>query len=238
MADLVISAKNLGEFARANPCPRCRWLAHHARPLPYQTFPGIFSSIDRYNKRIVHAYIDRERRLPQWLASLGHSDEYIDPPNYRTFSVRDPSTGVTLRGEADGIFRMADGSCTIVDYKTSKYSRAQGGLFPLYRAQLNGYAFIANRLGMGPVSQLALVYMEPVTDQEAAEAPAVVDQHGFVMGLKATVVPVDVDPDGMIPDLLRKAQAVLSAPAPGPGKHGCKECTAVDRLLSFQRQAP
>ena len=124
MADLVISAKSLGEFARANPCPRCRWLAHHARPLPYQTFPGIFSSIDRYNKRIVHAYMDRERRLPRWLASLGHSDKYIDPPSYRTFSIRDPSTGAMLRGQADGIFRMADGSCTIVDYKTSKYTRA------------------------------------------------------------------------------------------------------------------
>ncbi|MEE9285819.1 MAG: PD-(D/E)XK nuclease family protein [Dehalococcoidia bacterium] len=234
MTDLVISAKNLGGFARANPCLRCLWLAHHVRPLPYQSFPAIFSSIDRYNKRIVHAYMDRERRLPAWLAELGDATEYIDPPHYTRFSVRDPSTGVTLRGEADGIFRMADGSCTIVDYKTSRYNHARDGLFPVYRVQLNGYAFIADRLGLGPVAQLALVYMEPVTDEKTASAPSVVDDQGFTMGLRATVVPVEVAPDSMIPGLLQKAKSVLSTPDPPKGRPRCKDCAAVARLLSVR----
>ena len=51
MEPLRISAKNLGELAKPDFCPRCFWLRTHAKRLPYQIFPGIFSSIDAYTKR-------------------------------------------------------------------------------------------------------------------------------------------------------------------------------------------
>jgi len=51
MTQLRISAKNLGELARPEFCPRCFWLRAHAKRLPFQIFPGIFSSIDAYTKR-------------------------------------------------------------------------------------------------------------------------------------------------------------------------------------------
>ena len=41
-----ISAKNLGAVAMPGFCPRCFWIQMHAEGLPYQIFPGIFSSID------------------------------------------------------------------------------------------------------------------------------------------------------------------------------------------------
>ena len=44
---LRISAKSLGELALPDFCPRCFWLKTKARgKLPFQIFPGIFSSID------------------------------------------------------------------------------------------------------------------------------------------------------------------------------------------------
>jgi len=35
-----ISAKNLGELALSDFCPRCFWLKLHIRQLPFQIFPG------------------------------------------------------------------------------------------------------------------------------------------------------------------------------------------------------
>jgi len=50
-----ISAKSLGALALPEFCPRCFWLKTRVRHLPFQIFPGIFSSIDAYTKRVVHA---------------------------------------------------------------------------------------------------------------------------------------------------------------------------------------
>jgi hypothetical protein len=42
---LRISAKNLGELALADFCPRCFWFKLKVENhLPFQVFPGIFSS--------------------------------------------------------------------------------------------------------------------------------------------------------------------------------------------------
>jgi hypothetical protein len=194
-------------------------------------FPGIFSTIDRYNKLIVESYFERERCLPAWLGQLGEVKTYVPPPHWRKFSIFDEATQVTLRGEADGIFRMVDGSHTIVDYKTAKYTAGQEELFDVYQAQLNGYAYIGERLALSPVSQLALIYMEPVTDASTAQAPHLVSDLGFSMGLTATVVPVEVKPDQMIPTLLQMARELNDMPSPPGGHPGCNDCRRLDDLV-------
>jgi hypothetical protein len=51
-----ISAKNLGELALHNYCPRCFWLKLKLNNrLPFQIFPGIFSAIDSYTKDVIHS---------------------------------------------------------------------------------------------------------------------------------------------------------------------------------------
>jgi ATP-dependent exoDNAse (exonuclease V) beta subunit len=80
--------------------------------------------------------------LPEWLFALGNLVRYVEPPSHHRFSVNDPATEATLRGVADGISLMKDVSYTIVDYKTAKYTKGQAALLPIYRAQLNGYAYI------------------------------------------------------------------------------------------------
>ncbi len=48
---------------------------------------------------------------------------------------------------------------------------------------------------MYPVRRLALVYMEPVTDEGTAADPELVDGQGFSLGFKAKVVNVALKPD-------------------------------------------
>ena len=236
---LTISGKWLSQLAGYNPCYRCIWIGYNVRPLPYQTFPGIFSTIDSYNKKIVHAYIDEHGKLPDWLASLGSIDHYIKPPHYSKFSIFHEQSGITLRGEADGIFRMTDASLTIIDYKTSRYSTNQEYMLAGYEIQLNAYAFIANALGMGPVKHIALVYMEPLTEQSTiAEVDSVISQSGFLMQFQPKIVPVTLHPDKLIPNLLSKAQQVLQSPIAPNRSSTCKNCVAIDTLTEAAIQNP
>ena len=232
---LTISATELGRYAYSRFCPRCAWVRLHVKPLPFQSFPGIFSSIDGYNKRIVHSHFDREKTPPPWLRQLGQAEAYINPPHWRTFSIVDKDTGVTLRGEADAIFKMADGSYTIADYKTARYTPGQEAMFPAYEAQLNSYAYIGQRRDLSPISRLALVYMEPITDEDTAGSPLMVDDVGFSLGFKAIVVPVELKPDELIPPLLRKAQEISQMDEPPGGLLGCKDCQAVEGLIIATR---
>jgi hypothetical protein len=125
---------------------------------------------------------------------------------------------------------MKDDSYTIVDYKTARVTKEQHAMFSIYEAQLNGYAYIANRVHMGPVMQLALVYMEPQTEQHKASHPASVNERGFVMELSAQIVPVRLDPEGIIPPLLKRAQEVYEMERPPAGARACKDCAAIAEL--------
>ena len=62
----TISATALGELAMSGLCYRCVWIKMKSSRLPYQSFPGIFSTIDRYVKRMVHTHFEREGKLPGW----------------------------------------------------------------------------------------------------------------------------------------------------------------------------
>lgn len=228
---LTISGGDLGYFASSRFCRRCAWVRLHVKPLPYQGFPGIFSSIDRYNKMVVNSYFERHGSLPAWLGGLGPVEANIAPPHWSAYSVLDADSGVTLRGEADAVFRMSDGSYTIVDYKTSRYTPGQRGMLRTYEVQLNSYAYIGERLDFSPVTSLALAYMEPVTGEDTASQPEIIDAQGFTLGFQANIVPVEVKPDRLIPPLLDQAREIFEMERRPPGKQGCKDCQAVQALL-------
>ena len=204
----------------------------HARALPWQGFPGIFSSIDSYTKRVVLGHLEEEGSLPAWMSGFGDTAGHIDPPHWSRFKATDEATGATLRGEADAIFRLADGTCVIVDYKTSRYNPDNRSQHRVYRAQLNAYAWIAERLDFPKPSRLALVYMEPATDSETVDIAGAADDNGFVLGFRPRVVDVDLEPDRLIPPLLRQAvriHGLASAPEP---RNGCRDCAALEGLLA------
>lgn len=112
-------------------CPRCFWISRRAK-LPWQIFPGIFSSIDSYSKKVVHGQFDRSG-MPGWLAPLGELKGYKDPPSAQKFRVPVEEHGMLLTGAPDAIFERADGTLVIADYKTSRYTENQDRLFPRSR---------------------------------------------------------------------------------------------------------
>ncbi len=141
-----ISAKKLGELAMPNFCPRCFWIKLRLKnKLPFQIFPGIFSSIDSYTKRIVHSWFDSHRSQPVWLNSLGNLVGYRETLHFSKFRILDEENNILLTGNPDDVLIKTDSSHIIVDYKTAKYTAAQDKLHPLYEAQLNSYAMIGSK---------------------------------------------------------------------------------------------
>ena len=126
---LQISGKDLGALAMKGFCPRCFWIARRTR-LPWQIFPGIFSSIDSYSKKVVHGQFDQSG-MPGWLAPLGELKGYKDPPSAQKFRVPVEEHGILLTGAPDAIFERADGTLVIADYKTSRVTPNQDRLFPM-----------------------------------------------------------------------------------------------------------
>ena len=225
-----ISAKNLGLLALPDCCPRCFWLrAKLGWKSPWAIMPGIFSSIDAYSKRAILAYFERNGRFPPWIAGRWAEAVPLPTPHHSTFRLTDPETGIVLTGVPDLMLALSGNGLAILDLKTARHSGHQDALLPMYRVQLNGYALIAEGLGMGHVEALGLVYCEPPASDEDRGLNACVGDHGFEMPFRATAVPVGLD-RSIIPPLLRRAKGILGLEEASPGREGCGDCRMVGEL--------
>lgn len=230
---IQISARNLGEIALPDFCPRCFWakLRLHNK-LPFQIFPGIFSSIDSYNKKIVHGWFDKYKGPPPWLRPLGDLVGYKEPPHYSKFKVLDKTYNILLTGSPDGILVRRDSSHLIVDYKTAKFTETQDELYPMYETQLNVYALLGDQLGFAPVTALALIYMEPVTDDRAASEDRNNLDDGFAMRFRANILEVPVR-SGLIQPMLGNTREIYGLERAPTGRAGCRNCPLVERLVGL-----
>lgn len=237
MPDLLrVSGKDLGSMAVTDFCPRCFWAKRRApNGLPFQIFPGIFSSIDSFTKKVVHQWFDQSG-APLWLGTLGPLTGYREPPHHSKFQHLDSVSGVLLTGAPDAVFTKEDGSLVIADYKTAKYTAGQDHLLPMYEVQLTAYAYLAGVLGWPRVDSIALIYAEPMTTPQDA-APAVVGRDdGFVLPFKATVVPLQLEPARIPPMLSEFRELVELARAPN-GIEGCKDCLRLEGLVGLMAKA-
>ena len=235
MTQLRISAKNLGELAKPDLCPRCFWLKTHVKYLPFQIFPAIFSSIDAYTKRVVHAWMDGNDGAPFGLEELGEVTGYIDPPHHSRFMMEVPEHDILLTGAPDGVLTLADGTIAIIDYKTARFTPAQDEMMPVYVTQLNGYAAIAEHLDYGRVSRLALMYAEPVTDEDTAAQIETHSEDGFIMPFSVSIHPVELDLT-MLEPLYKQARKIYALPEAPDGREGCDDCRKLDKLMLLARK--
>lgn len=224
-----ISAKTLGMLALKPYCPRCCWIKLKCK-LPYQKFPGIFSSIDSYTKKVVHGYMDQHNCPPPWLKEIGGITGYIDPPHYSKFQIPLQEYRILMTGAADLILSLEDGSICIVDYKTSRFSKAQAASIPQYQVQLNGYAMIAERIGLGKVSKLALVYMEPQTKKQDAIDKDNNHDNGFKMDFFANIINVELAPDKFLSPVLKTAQELFVLDRLPKGMTDCNNCELLSEI--------
>ena len=228
-----IGAKDLGAINMPGFCPRCFWIKQKAKPMPFQIFPGIFSSIDAYTRKIIHASFDKNGRAPAWLPNFEHAITYLKVPHWSQFVRTDEKTGITISGVMDDLFEQVNGSVIIPDYKTAKFTKTQDALYPMYAAQLNAYAWIQEIMSPRPIGLLCLVYFEPKTkaplkDTEFWPLPKYT-KFGFDMEFTANTLVVERDPE-LVPDLLVKAKEILSLPEPPIATDGCKDCESLYRI--------
>jgi len=238
---VTISVKNLASFALPDACPRCQWInAQMLFKLPFQHFPGIFSSIDSYSKKITQLHHTADHKSPPWFEKFGIAGVPQDVPHYSKFSMLDKDTGIVVRGSPDEMLLGPDG-LFIPDYKTSRLTNEGDKLMPLYVAQLNTYADIALSQNMGPIAGLGLIYYEPVTDlvgdgsyDAAATLVKVADARGFSMYFEAKFVKVERDTK-LTAQLLKKFKAMRDLLAPPARSPDCKDCPLLDTLSELGR---
>lgn len=233
MEELVISGKDLGGLALESFCPRCFWIKRHCRSLPFQIFPGIFSTIDSYSKKITNVYYEKYSKIPKWLSGIGDLVKPVKAPTYHKFFTVDKKTNVRLRGTADEIIQKKDESYHILDYKTAKYTANQDALLPMYEVQLNAYAYIGNAVEFNPVTGLSLIYYEPGTELTEDNIDSYIMANGFTMPFISNIHPIKLDPNKMIPPLLKKVREIVDKPKPPKGNQDCKDCEKLDGLVSI-----
>jgi hypothetical protein len=200
--------------------------------LPFQTFPGIFSSIDSYTKNIVHGWFDMHGCCPSWLSELGDIKGYINPPHFSKFQIVDRENNVLLTGGPDAVFVKTDNSYVIGDYKTAKFTNNQDALLPMYEVQLNSYALIGKQCGLHPVTDLALIYMEPKTDMETACQDSSNHDKGFSMHFHAGIHKVALDLKMVVP-LLAGVREIYELTAAPSGNTGCKDCELLEKIITI-----
>jgi hypothetical protein len=234
---IQISAKNLGALALPSFCPRCFWIRMKCREkLPYQTFPGIFSSIDSYSKRVTTSYFDRHGKVPKWFESLGELGRPIPVPGWSKFQTIDEETNIRLTGVPDEILRHPERGVWIGDYKTARFTETQDELAPMYHVQLNSYAFIAPRIGFRPVYALALLYYEPVTDAPEADREFLIKDDCFFLKFSPKLKPVKLEPD-IVQPLLRKVREICDLAEAPAGRTDCHDCSKLETLIRGTRMA-
>lgn len=191
--------------------------------------PGIFSSIDGFSKRAILAYFETNGHFPPWIAGLWADATPLPTPHHTVFRLVDPETGIVLTGVPDLMLGLQGIGLAILDLKTARHSGHQDELLPMYEVQLNGYALIAEGLGMGHAEALGLVYCEPPTNDGDEGLEGCVGDHGFMMPFRATTVPVGLDRT-LIPPLLVKAKEILGLEEAPEGREGCGDCKLAEEM--------
>jgi hypothetical protein len=155
----------------------------------------------------------------------------VNPPHFSKFNITDPETDIMLTGTPDGIFVKSDGGYVIADYKTAKFTGAQDALLPMYRVQLNSYALIGEQRGIKPVTDLVLIYMEPVTGREVLDEALHYRHDGFLMGFKANILRLGIDPLSIQP-LLGLVREIYELKSPPDGRSECTNCAILEDIMS------
>jgi len=214
-----ISAKDLGRLNLPDFCARCFWIERHMGKSP-SIFPGIFSTIDAVTKRSTHRSFSETNKLPDWLP-VSNIVEVIEDDIF--FKLPVEYGNWILVGKPDDIFKTKDNTYHIVDYKTAKFTDRQDELFPLYEVQLNSYAFLAEKYGFKPVSDLSLIYCHPHDDLD--------NDNDFRLSFETYISKVGIN-TSMIPKLLLTAREILDQLEPPESRQGCKDiCSYLDKSL-------
>lgn len=232
-----ISAKNLGSLALDNCCKRCFWLKLKLNfKTPFFLMPGVFSSLNSYNKKLTWVYYEKHGRLPAWFKELGNFSKPVKAPSRNQFFMIDGETNIKLTGIVDDILQKEDKSYFIVDYKTAKCTENQYKLLPMYSCQLNSYAWIAEEIGLSPVGGIGLIYYQPETQVDDSNIGSAIIDGGFRMPFAAHCLEVDLEPEKIVLPLLRQVREIGDMEEAPQVVGGCQDCSKLEELLRLVRR--
>lgn len=219
-----ISGKNLSAVLMPDFCPRCFWIKNNLK-VPWQIFPGIFSTIDSYTKKMVHFYFEMTGNMPPWIPEVKDAIGLAKCLHWSKFQRFDKKTGITVSGMEDDVFLYKNDSRTIVDYKTAKYTKNQDKLLPLYEGQLNTYGWIEEGLGNDVRSDLLLIYCEPIAIPESDNFT----EDGFKMPFAAKTLIIKKD-NNVVRQALDIAANIVFGEMPNNTTE-CKDCEKFDQII-------
>lgn len=212
--EIRIAAKALAELNMPDFDPQLFWVKSKMKfKTPFGIFPGIFSTLDKYQKDLATLNRTFKGQFPTWIC--GDIAEAIPCPHWSKFCFTDEETGITVSGAMDDCFLKKDGFLLISDNKLAKVTDTQDKLRPLYEAQLNIYATIAKKIGLGEASELQLVYHEPVTTgiDTTEDFDKIYLGDEYLLKFNPKVIEILLD-SGLTSRLLRKAKEILSMDYP------------------------
>ena len=157
-------------------------------------------------------------------------------PGWNKFFLIDTENNIKLTGIPDEIVRKTDGSYAIIDYKTARFTAHQDALHNMYKVQLNGYAMIAEEIGISPISQLVLLYYEPMTDIieiSREKLDELVSDENFMMGFKAHSLDVELDPVGTIKPLMKEVRRLWDGGVAPEGNGDCEDCRRMGEVVGL-----
>ncbi|RLC19398.1 MAG: hypothetical protein DRH93_15600 [Deltaproteobacteria bacterium] len=220
-----ISGKNLSAVLMPDFCPRCFWIKNNLQ-VPWEIFPGIFSSIDSYTKKMVHAAFEATNRPPEWIPEVKDAIGLAKTLHWTKFNRFDQKTGITVSGMEDDVFVYRNNSRTIVDYKTAKFTKNQDKLLPLYDGQLNMYAWIEEGLGNDIRGDLLLIYCEPIT------VPNLINfsNRGFKLPFEAKTLVIKKD-NAVVRQALDIAAGIVFGEMPDRSDD-CKDCGKLEVIMA------
>lgn len=198
--------------------------------LPFQIFPGIFSSIDSYSKKITLNHFHHYGRVPKWFDGFGELGTPIPVPGWSKFKLLDPETDILLTGVPDEILRHPEHGLWIGDYKTARFTDSQDAFALMYQIQLNSYALIAPKIGLGPVYGLGLLYYEPITELPETDPDSLIKDDRFYLEFAPKLKPVKLEPNIILP-LLRRVREICDSTDCPTGRSDCKDCCILQSLI-------
>jgi len=239
---ISLSPSEIGKPLLDDFCPRCFWFTKKF-PIkdkhPFSSpMAGILSITDKYVKDVVKWHVQKLNQLPPWILNqLKNFYPHLDFENIRlirptTWQVSLFNGLCLLSGRADEIIEFSDGSWFIIDYKTASLTESQAKLRPHYSAQLNAYAYLANKNLNKPIVGLALVYFDPEYKNLDDEVILYRTKDYFFFGFNPTLVPVEPMDPKWVEDLCRTLFEILSSDTPPEGRANCEGCNLLQDWLN------
>ena len=233
MEAFTIAAKNLAALNMPGVDLCAFWyLMHLDFKHAWDVFPRIFNDFDALQKRMTHIHFDQHGQPPASLGPFADAKAYVKVGRLQYW---DKATNITVKAVPDDVFELEDGTLSVIDYKTSRYSKGQDRLIPLYEGQLSVYAAVLESLGYGDVAKAGLIYFEPVTDGDDDDVLGLITRKGYRLDWRTRPVEVDIDLNN-VRKLLKLARKLFDMSTPPTCQNpDCFDCMSIDALCRLRQ---